>query len=277
MIRVELEETQDHVCGMLAISGEEAEELAFVPSVLSEPRGSIYFCDNRSSEKAVRYWQCASLVVEEGGEAHTQSICVSCATVRKMVKQGKPRLILWQWRAVVERKAHRGRISKIMGNQPIRRGMWECFTFKIAEAKKIVDDAARDRQEGIQGQWQQGSPFREILEPVRGNVRAGCGHQMMRKNCIAKRDGSWSSKKDKKSTDFLRRVIAPVGGRDGVTLSCICPQCSSFPLEDHIWCVSIGHGDSNNRKKEALQLCGGKYEWRLRRRFLVVQLGTNEK
>ena len=48
VIRVESEETlQDYVCGMLAISREEAEELAFVPGALSEPRGSIYFCDDR--------------------------------------------------------------------------------------------------------------------------------------------------------------------------------------------------------------------------------------
>ena len=40
-----------------------------MPSALSEPRGPIYWCDNRCSEKAVRCWQLASTVVEEGGEA----------------------------------------------------------------------------------------------------------------------------------------------------------------------------------------------------------------
>ena len=34
---------------------------------------------------------------------------------------------------------------------------------KRAETKRIRDDAAREKQEGIQGQWQQKSPFREIL------------------------------------------------------------------------------------------------------------------
>ena len=74
VIRVESEETQDYVRGMLAISQEEAEELAFEPSALSKSRRSIYFCDNRCSEKAVRYWQFASVVVEEGGEAHTVNL-----------------------------------------------------------------------------------------------------------------------------------------------------------------------------------------------------------
>ena len=73
---MESEETQD--CETLAISPEEAEELAFVPSALSEPRGAIYFCDNRCSDKAVRYWQFASVVVEEGGEARTKNLCQQC-------------------------------------------------------------------------------------------------------------------------------------------------------------------------------------------------------
>ena len=122
MIRAESEETEDYVCGVLAISPEEAEELAFVPSALSEPRGTIYFCDNRCSEKAVRYWQFASVVVEEGGEARTMNLCQQCFYER-MVQQGKPRLNSWQWRALAEKKAHRGRIWRVMGSEQFTRGM----------------------------------------------------------------------------------------------------------------------------------------------------------
>ena len=46
------------------------------------------------------------------------------------------------------------------------------------------------RQEGKQGQWQQESPFREILEQIIGNVDMGCGPQMMWKSYIAMRDDS---------------------------------------------------------------------------------------
>ena len=38
--RVESEQIQDYVCEMLTISLEEAGELAFVPSAISEPRGA---------------------------------------------------------------------------------------------------------------------------------------------------------------------------------------------------------------------------------------------
>ena len=75
-----------------------------------------------------------------------------------------------------------------MGNDQFVRGMWEYFTLKSAEAKKILEGAARERQEGTQGQWQQESPFREILEQVRGNVDMGCSAQMMRKSCITTRE-----------------------------------------------------------------------------------------
>ena len=37
---------------------------------------------------------------------------------------------------------------------------------KGAEAKNILEDAASERREGIHGQRQQESPFREILEQV---------------------------------------------------------------------------------------------------------------
>ena len=41
-----------------------------------------------------------------------------------------------------------------------------------------------------------------------------------------------------RSTDCLRRVIAPGGGQGGVTVSFLCPHCNSFPLEDDVWWVS---------------------------------------
>ena len=34
-----------------------------------------------------------------------------------------------------------------------------------------------------------------------------------------------------KSTDYLRRIMAPSGGQGGVTMPCSCPNCNSFPIE----------------------------------------------
>ena len=83
----------------------------------------------------------------------------------------------------------------------------------------------------------------------------------------------------RKSTVFVRRVIAAVGGKGGVTLSYLCPQRNSFPLEDCIWRVSTGDGDGSDRKKKHCSfwcaVCGGHYEWRAPNRILVVQLGVN--
>ena len=38
-----------------------------------------------------------------------------------------------------------------------------------------------------------------------------------------------------RSTDYLRRIFAPAGGQEGVTMSCLCPHGNSFPLEDYVW------------------------------------------
>ena len=79
MIRVESEETQDNVCEALAIGQEQAEEIAFVPSALSQSPRPFYWCDNRCSEKAV-------IVLADcvcGGwreETPAQSIFVNSAT-----------------------------------------------------------------------------------------------------------------------------------------------------------------------------------------------------
>ena len=65
----------------------------------------------------------------------------------------------------------------------------------------------------------------------------------------------------RKSTDFLRRIIAPIGGVGGVTLSYVCPHCHCFPLEDYyIWRVSSGHCEKQCNWWCAT--CGGQYDWR---------------
>ena len=56
---------------------------------------------------------------------------------------------------------------KILGSEQVMRAVWEYFTLKRAEAKNILEDAARERREGIHGQRQQESLFSEILEQVR--------------------------------------------------------------------------------------------------------------
>ena len=84
---------------------------------------------------------------------------------------------LWRRRHIVEEFGESWETST--------RGMWEYFIFKRVEAKKIRDDAAREKQEGIQGQCQQESPFREILEQAGRNEDTGCSSEIMRKSYSA--------------------------------------------------------------------------------------------
>ena len=82
VIRVESEETQDYVRESLNLSREEAEERSFVPSALSIPRRPMFWCDNRCSDKAVRFWQFASVVVDDVKESYTVNLCQQCYNER---------------------------------------------------------------------------------------------------------------------------------------------------------------------------------------------------
>ena len=90
------------------------------------------------------------MFIEEGGEAHTVNLCQQCYK-EQLVQEGKPRLKLWQWKGVVEKKAHRGIILKVMRNEQIIRGLWEYCTLERAEVRKILADASWGRQEAIRG------------------------------------------------------------------------------------------------------------------------------
>ena len=98
---------------------EEAEEKSFVPSALSIPRGPMFWCDNRCSDKALRFWQLASVVVDE--ESYTANLCQQCYNQRLTVHLA--RLKSWQWKAVVEKKAHRGRLWRMLGQDHLIQGM----------------------------------------------------------------------------------------------------------------------------------------------------------
>ena len=74
--------------------------------------------------------------------------------------------------------------------------MWEYFTIKRAWAKKILADAAKVVQEGIQGQWQQESPFKEVLEQVKGYSDTDCNAYMMCRAYKAARTGNWEGLKE---------------------------------------------------------------------------------
>ena len=135
-------------------------------------------------------------------------------------------------------------------------------------------DAVQEKHDGMQGQWQHESPFLEVLEQVKRSAGTDCGPQTTRRAYNAKKFGNWDSfnkecRKDgkrcewteaydkvaamedigrlsivqdilRKSTGVLRRIIAPVDGMGGVTLSYACPHCSCFPLDDKRWRVTTG-------------------------------------
>ena len=80
VIRVESEETQDHVREANDMDQEEGEEISFVPSVISVPQKPLFRCDNQCSEKTLSFWQLASVVSKEGEESYTTNYARNLTT-----------------------------------------------------------------------------------------------------------------------------------------------------------------------------------------------------
>ena len=75
VIRVEAEETQDYVREEKITEFEEEKQRTFIPSAVSVPPKLLFRCDRQYSEKILSFWQLASVVVNEGDEAHTTNLC----------------------------------------------------------------------------------------------------------------------------------------------------------------------------------------------------------
>ena len=56
-------------------------------------------------------------------------------------------------------------------------------------AKKILADAAQEKQGGILGKWQQESPFREVLEQVKRSADTDCN---AKKDAVRTLQRSWA-------------------------------------------------------------------------------------
>ena len=82
VILVESEETQGYVRKSLNLSRDEAEEVSFVPSANSIPQGPMFWCDNLCSDKALSFWQFASVVIDDVKESYTANLCQQCCNER---------------------------------------------------------------------------------------------------------------------------------------------------------------------------------------------------
>ena len=102
-------------------------------------------------------------MVEDGKEAHRVNLCQQCYN-EKLTAQGLAPLKSWQWKAVVEKKAHRGRLWRMLRKQ----GMWEYFSFERVNANKFMKDAEKEKQ------WQRGSPAKEYLKQVKSSADTHC-------------------------------------------------------------------------------------------------------
>ena len=92
---------------------------------------------------------------------------------------------------MVEQKAHRGRLWKMLGKDQLIQGVCENFSLARAKAKNFIKDAEKEKQEGIPGQSQRESSAKGYLEQVKR-----CTPRMMRFGYFALKDGEWEEYKE---------------------------------------------------------------------------------
>ena len=85
---------------------EEEKQRTFIPSAVGVPPKFLFRGDRQGSEKTHRYWQLASVVVNEGHEAQTTNLRQKCFNKHLQAKGEEP-LRNVKWRQVVEKKAFR--------------------------------------------------------------------------------------------------------------------------------------------------------------------------
>ena len=108
-------------------------------------------------------------MVDDGEEVHAVKLCQQCYN-EGLTAQGLAPLKNWQWKAVVEKKAHLGRLCRILGKDQYIQGMWEYLSLEITKAKRLLKDAEKEKQEGMQRQWQRESLAEEYLEQVKSSA-----------------------------------------------------------------------------------------------------------
>ena len=155
---------------------------------------------------------------------------------------------------------------------------------KGSRVKKLRDDAEKERQEGIQGQWHHESPARECLEQVKCCNDTDCTPRMMKQAFLALKGGDWEEyksifgtevnatgwafdriqeafekvAKDEarnlttdqeimiRSTDYLRRTIAPAGCKEALR----CHTCARIAT------VSQWKTSGRAQRRKSTQICG---------------------
>ena len=198
---VEPEETQDYVREANDMDQEEGEEISFVPSATSFPQKLLFRCDTQCSEKTLSFWQLASVEIKEGEESCTTNLCQKCYNGSLKAKGDEP-LTKWQWHEFVEKKAHRGRLWKMMGKEQYVREMWEYFRRERDRGNRFRVEAEEGRQAGMQGQWQLESPARDFLEQVKCCDDTDCTHRMMKQGYVALK--KWRVGRIKKTLSELK-------------------------------------------------------------------------
>ena len=219
-------------------------------------------------------------MIKEGEESYTTNLCQKLYN-ESLKAKGEKNTDKLAVERVREAKSAPWKALENDGKRTIRAGNVGILFAKKEKAKRFREQAEEEKQAGTRGQWQLESPATEYLEQVKSCSDTGLYAKHDEAGFVALKSGDWEEykkhfeKKEVKvsewavdrireafekvakdeakklsivqeikirSTDYMRRILAPAGGQGCVTMSYLCPHCNSFPLEHYVWWVSGGKG-----------------------------------
>ena len=116
------------------VPGEEGDEI-------KNPKRKVIRVEFEETQDYVR--EQLNLSREEAEEISfvpSANLCQQC--YKELTTKGEAPLTKWQSYAV-EKKAHRGRLWRMLGKDPYIQGMWEYFSFERLEAKRFMKETER--------------------------------------------------------------------------------------------------------------------------------------
>ena len=83
------------------------------------------------------------MVIDDDEKAHTIKLCQQCHN-EWLTAQGQVPLESWQWKTMLEQKAHRGKFVELFGKDQVKRKMWKYFCLERVKATNFLEDAAKE-------------------------------------------------------------------------------------------------------------------------------------
>ena len=134
-------------------------ELSFNTSAVSRTAGwnePKFMCDRECRKECFKFYDIASIMVEDDAKSHTINFCMKCYTVG-MSRRRKGGTRDRRWKKLVDDKSSRDKVSSCLGARGFENKIWECCAARtMFFPKSLMEEAVTILKLGKR--WTEESP-----------------------------------------------------------------------------------------------------------------------